>query len=467
MNISDLTLEKLQQIIGGKLLFCSSDPTVPIRRLVTDSRLVETGDVFWALSGPDHNGADFVDEAYSRGAEGLVSAHPLQQRAGIWTLQVDDTLQALRKLARWQRDRFRGTVIAVTGSVGKTTTRQMIHTVLRERLSCPECSHHLSTQCCVPLNMIALDASHDYTVIELDINNLGEFDSQVRLCEPRVVVITQVTDTQRGSFESQRGLAESQAKLLGALPADGWAVLNGDDPWLRKAAAQCRARIVWVGRSADCLVAATHVHNGNGRLSFNVGAQKYGIPVWGRHHLTAALAAVAVGRIFELTPEEIATALAGYLAPPMRCEVTQADGVTIINDACNASPTAMRAALELLRDFEAAGRRVVVFGEMLDLGHASPQLHRELGSQVVTLCGADRLIACGKYAHEMVTGAMDAGMPLRQAVACRTPELVPPLMQSMVAPGDVVLVKGSSSTAMKQIVHALEHQSSRTLCRAT
>jgi UDP-N-acetylmuramoyl-tripeptide--D-alanyl-D-alanine ligase len=187
------------------------------------------------------------------------------------------------------------------------------------------------------------------------------------------------------------------------------------------------------------------------------------VAVWGRHHLTSALAAVAVGRIFGLSMAEIANGLAGFEPPPMRCQVNQVGGTTIINDAYNASPTAMRAALELLRDFDAPGRRIVVCGDMRELGDAAGPLHRQLGDQVVTLCGADMLVACGDHAQEVVEGARAAGMPRGRTLACREPAETLPHLDESLSPGDVVLIKGSRALAMERLVAALE---TRTLRRA-
>ncbi len=182
------------------------------------------------------------------------------------------------------------------------------------------------------------------------------------------------------------------------------------------------------------------------------------MPVWGRHHLAGALAAVAVGKIFGLPMTEIAAGLADFQPPPQRCEVSQVHGATIINDTYNASPTAMRAALELLRDFDAPGRRIVVCGDMRELGRASSEFHRQLGGEVVTLCGADLLVACGEHAAEVAAGASEAGMPAAQIVACRSPEETLPHLGGAIAPGDVVLIKGSRALAMERLVTALESQ---------
>ncbi|MHB1035835.1 MAG: UDP-N-acetylmuramoyl-tripeptide--D-alanyl-D-alanine ligase [Pirellulales bacterium] len=459
------TLGELHEAVGGQLVL-STTPLAegiasPIARIVTDSRQVQPGDVFFALSGSRLDGADFAEEAYLRGAAGVVSAKkPRLPWAGRWGVCVEDAQAALWRLAAWKRRRFRGTVVAVTGSVGKTTTRQMIETVLRSRLTGSASPRNFNNHVGVPLSMLGMEEDHDYAVLELGASCRGEIAELARLCEPKIGVLTRVAEAHLAGFGSQRGVAESKAELLSSLPEDGWAVL-GDDPLLRRVAGSCRAKTLWIGRGADCDVMAGDVHWAAGRLSFQVEDQRFAVPVWGRHHLTAALAAVAVGRLLGLTLEEIAEALADFDAPPMRCEVTSLAGVTIINDSYNANPTAMRAALELLRDCDAPGRRIVVCGDMRELGETTPELHRQLGDEVVTVCGADLLLACGEHSEDVVAGARAAGMSPSRTIACREPEETVPYLEQTLAAGDVILVKGSRAMALERVIDALEMRPQR------
>jgi UDP-N-acetylmuramoyl-tripeptide--D-alanyl-D-alanine ligase len=312
--------------------------------------------------------------------------------------------------------------------------------------------------------MLQIEPDHDYAVLELGASRRGEIAALAALCAPTIGAITSVGDAHLGGFGSRRAIAEAKAELLAALPQagrrecrsvlDGHAVLV-DHPWLRRVADRYSVPVTWVGRGAACDVVASDVDWTDGQLRFRVSACPFCVPVWGRHHLGSALVAIAVGQRMGLPLGQIAAALAGFDPVPMRCEVTEVGGATIINDAYNASPAAMRAALELLRDFRATGRRVFVCGDMGELGDESAALHRRLGREAVALYGADRLIACGDYARHVASGARAAGLPPELAVVCRNVEEVFPRLSETISPGDVVLVKGSRAMGMERVVEAM------------
>jgi len=447
------TLHDLCATIGGRLATDGAAPYgQPLGPVVTDSRRVNEGDVFWALGGLNYDGNDYVGEAFERGAVGAVTSRPVTAPAGRWTITVEDTQPALWKWAQWKRRRFTGMLLAVTGSVGKTTTRQMIHTVLRRRLKGTASPRNYNNHFGVPLSMLAIEPDHDYAVLELGASSPGEITVLAELCAPKVGVITHVGDAHLGGFGSRRGVAEAKAELLASLPADGHAVLV-DDPWVRRIAGRCRAPITWVGRGGADL-SAEEITSVGGQLQFQVAGCPFRVPVWGRHHLNAALAAVAVGRLLGLDLAEMSEALAEFSPVPMRCEVSEVRGATVINDAYNANPASMHAALELLRDFDTSGRRIIVCGDMAELGDEATRHHFRLGGEVVNVGGADLLVACGRFARTVVDGARAAGMPRSRTIPCETPTEALPYLGQAILPGDVVLVKGSRSMNMERVIEA-------------
>ncbi|REJ69029.1 MAG: UDP-N-acetylmuramoyl-tripeptide--D-alanyl-D-alanine ligase [Planctomycetota bacterium] len=456
----DLCLEQLRQVVGGEVNFGSLPPRegelVPIQRIVTDSRRVEAGDLFLALSGPNHDGANFATEAFSRGAAGvMVGDRSIEPWAGSFTLNVPDTMLALWQLAAWHRNRFSGQVVGITGSVGKTTTREMVGAALMAAGRVAKSPENFNNHIGVPLSLLGAHAGDDYVVIELGANARGELDGLTRLAAPDVGVVTCVADAHLGTFGGWDKVLEAKRELLTALGPDNCAVVCGDDARLRRAAQACRAEAVTFGRDAGCDIVAEEITTDCGRLQFRVDQTHYKLPVWGRHHLGPALAAIAVCRVFGLDDQLVAQSLANFESAPMRCEVIQAGLVTVINDAYNASPTAMRAALELLCEVETSGRRIVVCGDMLELGEYSVDLHSTLGREIVTKSGGDLLIACGQYARHVAQGALEAGMPSEHVTAYDDPQHAAAHLCQLVRPADVLLVKGSRSLAMERVVAAL------------
>ncbi len=234
-----LTLADLHELLGGTLRQgrmppCDGDSTL-VGRIATDSREVQPDDVFWGLAGPRFDGAHFAEDAFVRGAAGaIVAGRRVEPWAGRWSLEVEDSHQALWELAAWSRGQFSAPLVAVTGSVGKTTTRQMIDRVLGHRLSGLASPKNYNNHFGVPLSLLGLERWHQYAVVELAASAPGEIARLARLARPQIGVITNIGQAHLGGFGSQAAVAEAKAELLAALPADGCAILNGDDPWLRQ-----------------------------------------------------------------------------------------------------------------------------------------------------------------------------------------------------------------------------------------
>lgn len=456
-----ITLQLLGEIVGGALR--QRDDARPVSldarlgRIVTDSSQIDAGDLFWALGDRATSDPARAWEAYARGAVGVVATRSASDPCGEgWLLEVEDTRVAIADLARRQRSGFEGTVVAVTGSVGKTITRDMIDCVLSRRQRGVVGSADACDPTSLALDLLALDKRYDHAVFELAVDEPGvDVSALATLCAPHIGVVTSLDYVEATDTNDGRVALDAQVELLSRLPVEGLAVLNGDDPGLRRMASRSRAKVIWVGRRADCDLVATRVRAMRGMLSFEVEGCEISIPVWGRHHLTAAMLAIGVGRAMGLAMDEIASALAEFDPPPMRCQMLDRAGVRIVNDAYNDSPVAMQAALELLRDCDARGRRFVVCGDMPELGDDSSRLHRRLGDQVVTLCGADVLVACGAHAAEVIGGAREAGMPWTRTLEFEEPEDALPTLSASLRPGDVLLWKGSRGEALEQLIHAL------------
>ncbi len=406
-------------------------------------------------------------------ARGAVASRVESIPENCWVLRVDDAHQALARWARWKRRKFTGIVIGVTSSVGKTTTAQMIHTVLQSRLKGTASPRNNGNRLGVPLSLLAIEAEHDYAVLDMGASEPGEVAAIAEMSAPKVGVITQLGDAHLSGLGSRQQIADGRAELLAALPSSGQAVL-ADNAWLRSLEPRCAAPITWIGIGPRCDLRAVDIESDNGRLEFHVlcgnrthpatagrgskQAMRFSIPGGGRHHIPAALSAIAVGRMFGYDLDQIAAALAGHQAAPMLCEVTEIRGAMIISDICNLNPVTMRAALELLRDFESAGRRIVVCGDMADLGPQTIALHWQMGKEIVQIGGADLVIACGQFARHVTAGARATGLERARAVPCDTVEDAMPYIRQIVMPGDTVLLKASRLMAMERVIDGLKGQ---------
>jgi UDP-N-acetylmuramoyl-tripeptide--D-alanyl-D-alanine ligase len=466
MPSSEITLAALHGVLAGRWDVSPARfneiASLPLGRVVTDSREVRRGDIFWALRGKETSGAHFLADATSRGAWGTIAdTEYAESPQHCWHLQVKDSLAALQQLASWNRTRSSARVVGVAGSVGKTTTRLMIDTVLAYKLSGCTTQQNYNNHVGLPLSLLPLAAKDDYAALELAASAPGEIAALAEICKPNVAVVTRIAQAHLAGFGDLATTAHTKLAILDHLPPSGNAILFGDCPQLRKYAADRIAgknlQLTWVGRSLDCDLIATHVGFKNGKLKFTCDGTRYTVRVWGRHYVDSALAAIVVGREFGMSDADIAAALAGFDPPPQRCEVARLGEVQVIDDTYNANPTAMRAAFELLRDVDAKGRRIVVCGDMRELGPLGPRLHEQIGDEVVTRANADLLIACGSQAKHIAAGASRAGLHGPRLAVFEDPaESVTPIL-NMVRAGDVVLVKGSRVMGMERVSSALRN----------
>lgn len=441
-----LSLGELHAILGGQLRQGAMPPRdgehSAIGRIVTDARAVRSGDVFWALDSSEFNGPHFAEEAFARGATGVVTSRRWAAPwAGCWSLEVEDAQTALSQLAHWHRQRLAGSVIAIAGSIGKTTTRSMIDAVLAQRLV--GAAQEASSLAAIPEAVVQIASDEDYHLLEVQRNGHGG-EQAARVLRPHLCVITQLDDG--NNFARGSSAYDVAHALLTSLPESGCAILNGDDPHVRRLAMATRARVIFVGRDGDCTLVATHVQSRNGLLKFNVAGHRLQVPVWGRHHLTNALAAVAVGRELGLSWSDIAAGLAGLPPAGTHSNVSDDAGAMIIDDTQTTSPAAARAALSLLGEADVCGRRIVVCS---DVSHESESAEwpRLFGEEAVTRSGADFVVAYGNEAFDVVDAAREAGLRHDRAVECSDEDEALPCILSFVRPGDAVLLEGSPQSA--------------------
>ncbi|MSR58221.1 MAG: UDP-N-acetylmuramoyl-tripeptide--D-alanyl-D-alanine ligase [Planctomycetaceae bacterium] len=441
-----------------------------IGRVCTDTRGLERGDLFWALTGPRHNGHDYVNAALAQGAVACVVA---RKRAGSLTgplIQVDDTLEALGAFARWYRQQRETLVIGVTGSVGKTTTREMIHAVLSARHTGMRSQRNFNNDIGLPLSLLELRSDDEFGVLEMGAARVGDIAALCKLALPEVGVITQIGPAHLQSFGSLENIYRGKGELLESLPAHGFAVVGGDSEPMRAMADRAACQVIFVGEQPCNQFRATEVEFHQGRLQFTVDRRRYDLPATARHCLTAALSALAVAREIGMDEAAIAEGFNRFAGAPGRCQVEQIGPWTLIDDTYNANPLSMQAACLCLRDWPTTGNRLLIAGDMLELGTDAARCHQELGACVAGT-QINRLLAYGAQAEQVAGGAIRAGMSPHAIADCRDLDSLLTVLDCWLGPGDVILVKGSRGMRMERVIDWLKqkegHQPPATEARRT
>jgi UDP-N-acetylmuramoyl-tripeptide--D-alanyl-D-alanine ligase len=450
------TLEEVARFSGGRLI--KGDPSLPVDRLHTDTRTLAAGDCFVALRGDRFDGHEFVGEVGERGAvAALVSNRPAHDLTeGLGLVEVADTLEGLQRFAANYRQLLSIRTVGVTGSSGKTSTKEMIAAVLRTRFKTKATRGNLNNHIGVPLTLIDFDEGDEYGVVEMGMNHPGEIAPLARMAAPEIGVISSIGPAHIEFFADQAAIAAEKAELIAALPSEGVAVLNGDDEWSRRVAGRTHARVVWTGGDSEWRGEEVRIEADSLSfcLSHGGGAVTVRLPVINRVMVQNALLAAAVGGECGLTLEEIARGLESVQLPGARMQVVRARGASIINDSYNANPASMKAALVALKEFPGAQRRLAVLGSMGELGQHAAELHRAVGEfaarQEVAL-----LIAVGPYAEAFAAGAVAGGLRRDRMALALDAEEAAEALQSRLREGDVVLVKGSRFMGLERLVTAL------------
>ena len=453
------TLAEIAGIMDGRLhVPAPAHRDKRITGVCSDTRRIEKGNLFVAISGERYDGHDFVSEAMRSGAcASLVTADWHDDRADRNSpegarIVVPVVLTALQAFAGWHRSRFDLPVIAVTGSNGKTTTKNMIASVLSERSRVFKTPGNLNSQLGVAETLFSLQEDHGAAVLELGMNQAGELNRLARMTRPSVGVITNVGPAHIEFFESIEGIARAKGEILDHLPVDGHAVLNADDPLVMKQAGRSPAPVTTFGRSAgtDVRLARSRTELSGSTFALSDGAS-FRINLMGEHQVMNAVAAVAVGRLFGIDDSGIARALRHVESTPMRMEYRKVGAVHLINDTYNANPSSMKAALDALA--ATAGRKLVVLGDMLELGETGKAAHREVGRHAAEV--AERIITAGELARDIAEAAVEAGMPASRVVACSSSDQAAAEVLEKIRDGDVILVKGSRGMRMEAVVESM------------
>jgi len=423
-----------------------------------DSRTLAAGDLFFALRGPQHDGHEYVRAALAKGAAGAVvdaAGGAVLDDARSADLDaanlfvVDDTLVALQEVGAWARRRWGGKVVGVTGSAGKTTTKDLIaHLLTAAEMAVGKTIGNLNNHMGVPLSILRLPDDARVAVLEMGMNHAGEIRVLARMARPDIGVVTNVGYAHVEAFDSIEAVALAKRELIEELPPDGVAVLNADDPLVAAFREVHSGRSVTFGLSENADVRAEGVELGGAGVRFHYRGVAFESLLVGRHGLSNLLGALAVAGIFEIPPERLRDAVLSFAPGKMRGERLEHNGVVIWNDSYNSNPEAARAMVDVLRATPAR-RRVAVLGEMLELGQSTEPLHRDIGKYVAAQ-GIDVLIGIRGAARFTVDEAVRAGLSDSAAYFFEDPGTAGDFVRGFVREGDAVLFKGSRGVKVER-----------------
>ena len=459
------TTQEILDATAGELL--CGDRTRSFAGVSIDSRDISNRDLFVAIIGESHDGHGFASAVVDQGIRGLIIGRnnteqlPVDDwRAGnVVCIAVKDTTRALGDLAAFHRRRARASVVAITGSNGKTTTRRLTAGVVARQYRTLSTSGNFNNDIGLPLTLLKLTPGHQWAVVEIGTNNPGEIARLTEICGPDIGVITNIGPAHLEGLGSLDGVMREKGDLIKGLGADGRAVLNADDPRVLQLARATRKEVLLYGLSPDAEVRAQDILEDTQASTFALHCGPESIPVRlhspGGFMVLNALAAAAVGYLLDISPQAIKEGLEAFKPAAGRMGIIElANGMHIIDDTYNANPGSMKAALTALANANVRGRRIFVAGDMLELGDQAPQLHSEVGAQAVRL-GINRLYATGEYANAVAEAARKEGLPASDTLTGSREDIIDAL-KGFLQPDDWVLVKGSRSMAMEKVVDGLK-----------
>lgn len=471
-----LTMYELANICGGMLVHAGGEENrdMPFRSICTDSRETERDSLFVALGGARVDGHDYIGAALSLGSECVLCERipdALTDRRYV-ALVVNDTLRAVGELAKAYDRRINNKKVAITGSVGKTTTKEFVAAVLSENLRLHKTEGNYNSNIGMPLSMLTMKNDTEVSVLEMGMSNLGEIEYLSRIAEPDVAIITNVGSSHLEYLGTRENIARAKLEIVKGLKSDGVVFVNGDEPLLRNRAELEGKNCVYVGFAEDCAFRAQNVRGTIGGTVFDICyndkvVENVSIPTIGNHNVYAAMFAYAVGVKMGLSDEVIMRGLHNFRPVGMRQNIYEIGDITIIEDCYNASPESARAAIEVLRQVaeQKNGRMTALLGDMYELGAGEREFHEGVGLEFARK-GGKALFTFGELADMIAGGAMLGGMSMENIYRnrnVRQPEISGEMLIHALRPNDTLLVKASRGAAAERVLAYLKENKER-LC---
>lgn len=459
-----MSAARLAELTNGSVV--RGAPDAVFSGVAIDSREVVTGQAFFALSGERTDGHEWVPAAVRAGARVAVvsrfdddAAVALSGTSPTIVL-VEDTQASLRELARQHRDSLRCPVVGITGSTGKTSTKDFLVAALGSQRRVVATRGNRNNELGVPLTVLEAGPRTEVLIVEMGMRAEGEICDLCAIARPTAGVVTNIGQTHMELLGSQDAIVRAKGELVDCIPAEGRVFLNGDDPWSRALETRSAAPVTWYGLGVTVDVRATDIETddlGRPTLILTAGEEsaRVSLPVPGRHHAYTAAAAASVALYLGVDLTSVAAGLASVVPTGMRMQVfTAASGVIVVNDAYNANPTSTRAAVTALADMNTDGIRVAVLGDMAELGSLTELAHFRVG-EAVAASGVEKLVTVGERARRIAEGAVAAGMPPASVRPCASVAEASEVLDDLTTSGDIVLVKASRSMGLERIVEGI------------
>ncbi len=457
----DTSVGEMAAAVEGTIIY--GHPDTEVSRISLDSRTLEPGDLFIPLRGETFDGHDFIEQAVERGAKAvMVDRDGKYCYQGVAVIRVRDTLEAFHNLARWYRNKFETDFVAVTGSTGKTTTKNIIASVLGKKYSVLKTPGNYNNEIGLPFTIMELNESYGVAVTEMGMSSFGEIRNLMTIVRPRISVVTNIGMSHIEMLGSREGILRAKMEIFEGMASNPAAVINADDPLLLEASKELSIPVVYYGTGSGHYIARNISVRGDKGVSYTLIAQgsqyEVELPLPGRHNVYNSLAAIAVGRLFDIGFEEIIQALKELEGEKMRLDIiTTNAGVKIINDAYNASPDSMKSALEVLSHIP-GGRKIAVLSDMLEMGMFAEEGHRIVG-QYAAQVKPDILVTVGQDSRFIALEARKRGMEKHSVYYFQAKQDAAELLDRIIKKDDVILLKGSRGMKMEELVNRILERS--------
>ena len=460
--MNNIKVSDILKATGGKLIQGNSE--LLINGISTDTRSIKQGEIFFALEGENYDGHKFVEQAIHNGAAGAVissgkkaaySFHNGFKKCAL--LEVADTLTALGELAKFYRNSLPASFIAVTGSNGKTTTKDMVYHVLRNFKSVSRSRKSFNNFIGVPLTIFETETAHDFCIVEMGTNAPGEIKRLSEIIFPDFAILTNISNAHLEGLENIEGVASAKSEFIENMAEDGTLITNADDDWCNQIADRFNGKVISFGFNQSADIKASNVKRNDSGFVFTVNdSLTVNLPVFGKHNIYNALAVIAMCDTVGVGIEVICDKFIDFKLPPMRMEKQICGGIVVVNDGYNSNPSSMSSALDEFSQLITSGRKVLICGDMLELGNYAERLHKEVGAKVAD-ANIDVLWTVGPLSRFVAEEAIANGMPRENILSCETSEEMCSFVASQLKKDDTVLIKGSRRVKLESVSRQIEN----------